>query len=106
MRTIIVSAVLTALAAPAAAGSPPPGVYCAVSGELAPIVVGRSPGRVGIDLLDCRDAVIAGGRLRAKTCFANGGSEVDYDTSFRVLSDGVIVHEMELYRLTPRVPCP
>ncbi|GJE51464.1 hypothetical protein GOFOIKOB_4523 [Methylobacterium tardum] len=107
MRTLALAlAVLASLAAPAEAGSPPAGVYCSVSGELPPIVVGRAPGRIGIDLLDCRDAVIAGGRLRASRCHANGGAEVDYDTSFRVLADGVIVHEMELYRITPRVPCP
>lgn len=98
------AAVLAILAA-TGAGTPPPGVYCPVGGERMPIVIGPEKGSVGIDGLDCQDAVVSGGRLRATRCDANGGSVVPYDTTLNLLPDGDLVHEMEIYRLTPKAPC-
>lgn len=104
MRALALAAVL---AATGGGSPPPPGLYCPASGERAPIYIDRD-GSVGIDGVDCRDAVVSGGRMRAARCFTNsvtdGGSP--YETSLNVLPDGMLVHEMELYRRTTGPECP
>lgn len=98
---------LAIIAAVAGAPAPPPGIYCSISGELLPLSIGPEPGHVGVDGLDCQDAVIQGGRMRATRCYANGGSVVPYDTTLTLLPDGAIIHEREFYRrLDGRPPCP
>ncbi|MBI1689499.1 hypothetical protein D9Y22_12330 [Methylorubrum sp. DB1722] len=85
--------------APAAAAesSPAPGRYCAVGVDLPDITVG--PGRgVGIDLMDCPSATIAGGRVRAARCYGMGGAEVSYDTDLALRPDGSLLHDGAVYR--------
>lgn len=100
---------LVAAAAVAGAPAPTPGIYCSVSGELAPISIERD-GSVGIDGLDCRDAVIRGGRLYGSHCFTNSFTDKTggpYETTLNLLPSGEMVHEMEIYRLRKAgPPCP
>lgn len=97
---------LAALAVtPAAAGGlPAPGVYCPVGVDVPAIVVDGTG--VGIDLLDCQSPQISGGRLRARRCFANGGTVVPYDTDFQVLPGGDLQHDGIRFRRRDRGPCP
>lgn len=104
MRAITLIAAVAA--AVAGTPAPPPGIYCSVSGERAPIYVERDG--VSIDGLDCRDAVVSDGRLRAPRCFTNSRTDLGapYEASLTLLPDGALVHEMEIYRRADGAACP
>ncbi|NEU13926.1 hypothetical protein G3T14_17585 [Methylobacterium sp. BTF04] len=105
MRAILILAVL---ATPALADPPrpAPGLYCPV-GEVAMPVSVRPDGGMGIDGLDCRSIVLAGGRARSAACYANGGSVVDLDVDLVLQPDGTLLHDGVTFRLNPgRPPCP
>lgn len=97
---------LAALAAtPAVAGGlPAPGVYCPQGSDVPAISVDGTS--VGVDLLDCEDARISGGRLRAKRCWANGGAPVAYSTDLAILPGGDLLHDGVKFRRRARGPCP
>lgn len=102
MRALFL-AVLAAGSAAAAESQPTPGRYCAPG--LSTIEIG--PGRgVGIDLMDCPSATIAGGRVRAPRCYGMGGAEVSYDTDLVVRADGSLLHDGAVYRWRERGLCP
>ncbi|SFU93463.1 hypothetical protein SAMN02799631_03244 [Methylobacterium sp. 174MFSha1.1] len=104
MRAVAILATLSAGPALASGSTwPAAGVYCP-SGTDVPAIVVEGRG-IGIDLLDCPLARLSGGRLRADRCYANGGSEVPYDTDLTVMPDGTLLHEGVQFRRRDRGPC-
>jgi len=102
-------AILALLAGPAAADpfQPAAGLYCPEGADVASILVGPAPGTVGIDLMDCRGARIAGGRVTSARCYGNGGAAVAYEAELVLLPSGVILHDGMRFRRRPEGgPCP
>lgn len=97
MRAVILALLLATATAAAAEPRPVSGRYCAVGVDLPQISIGPGPG-VGIDLMDCPAATIAGGRVRAPRCFGMGGAEVPYDVDLVVRPDGTLLHDGAVYR--------
>lgn len=110
MRSLLLAAAVAAIATPSLAEDATwllqPGLYCPVERNVQPILVGPRPG-MGIDGLDCATVRFEGSRIRAKGCYADGGSRVDYDTDLLVLPSGALVHDGTIFRRYegPR-PCP
>lgn len=104
MRLLALALALAALAGgPAVAGGlPAPGIYCPSGVDVPAISVHGA----GVDLLDCQRPRISGGRLRAERCFANGGSEVPYDTDLAIAPNGELIHDGVRFRRRDRGPCP
>lgn len=105
MRALAILA--TIAAGPALAGGsawPADGVYCP-SGTNVPAIVVEGRG-IGIDLLDCPRPRLSGGRLRADRCYANGGSQVPYDTDLAIAPNGDLIHDGVTFRRRDRGPCP
>lgn len=112
MRTLVTAIVLAAIAVPATADTswmlPAPGVYCPSNHEpVLPLVVGEDGG-LGVDGLDCQPPVrLRYGLASARRCYANGGSEVPYETDLLVLPSGAMLHDSVVFRLWKgKLPCP
>jgi len=103
-------ALIALLAGPAAADpyQPAPGLYCPEEARDVPaIFIGPGAGEVGIDLMDCRGARIAGGRVTSRQCYSNGGVAVPYDAELALLPSGVLLHDGVRFRRRPKGgPCP
>lgn len=101
--------ILTIAAALAAAGPlpvpvlPAPGMYCPVGEGYGPIFVGPGPRDIAIDGLECHDARLVQGKLRA-TCFTNSATDTGgtYPLDLEVLPNGEISRYGVLFRRVPR----
>ncbi len=104
MRSLLACLAAVAAGPVVAGGLPAPGVYCPQGSDVPAISVHGAG--VGIDLLDCPRARLSGGRLRADRCYANGGSEVPYDTDLAIAPNGDLLHDGARFRRRSRGPCP
>lgn len=103
--------VLALLAGPAEAEAeafqPAPGLYCPESRDFAAFLIGPGAGEVGIDLMECHGARIAGGRVTSARCYGNGGRPVAYEAELSLLPSGVLLHDGVRFRRRPEGgPCP
>ncbi|KQO42448.1 hypothetical protein ASF49_15655 [Methylobacterium sp. Leaf104] len=102
-------AIFALLAGPVEADAfqPAPGLYCPEGADVPAIVVGPEAGVVGIDLMECHGARIAGGRVTSRQCYGNGGSVVPYDAELVLLPSSVLLHDGVRYRRRLEgEPCP
>lgn len=81
------------------------GWYCR-GGDAGPegtilVAAKSSPPFIGIDGLDCHDPVLRGGKLVARTCYANGARKLSLTKSFSANGD-IIRMNGARYRLTPQ----
>ena len=98
-------AALAVLTTPTLADAIAPGLYCPVGEQAQPILVDGDG--ILIDGLDCSGVSLRAGRVTASRCYANSGSETDYDGDLSLNADGTLKHDGITFRLYigPR-PCP
>jgi len=108
MMRLLVAVTVSTIAFGAAAAENPvaklglaDGWYCSPTGENVLVSAKERPPFIGIDGLDCHDPVVAGGRLTARTCYANGGIKLSVAKRF-VAQGETLMMDGVAYRHTPR----
>jgi hypothetical protein len=100
MRTIALAAAIAAAGPPAL---PAPGMYCPVGEGYGPVFVGPAPTDISADGMECHDARVVAGKIRA-TCFTNSASDTGgtYALDIEVLPTGELSRYGTLFRRVPR----